>query len=145
MELRRQWSQGQMAQAGLFLAVSTLALTASFLGVVALLTGGVTGLERRLPVYVLAMAVAFVAAIVVLETEYVDGTRILKVAGGGGVATLVLVTLGGEGVAYVVQRPNQVLSSQLLFYILAAGLIGTGLGYWVINHWGDVRRRHAEL
>jgi len=56
-----------VAQAGLFVVGSTIALTASFLGIVGLLTGEVAGLATRLPFYVLATAVAFVGSIIVFE------------------------------------------------------------------------------
>jgi hypothetical protein len=135
------WSGETVVQAGLFLVVSTLALTASFLGAVALVTGSVVGLTDRLPFYALAMAIAFVAAIMVFESEFRSGTLVLRVAGLAAAATLVLVTLGGEGVAFTVQRPGTVLSSQLLVYFLAAGLIGTGLGYWGVHHWQEVARK----
>jgi len=133
-----RWDSGALARAGLFLVVSTLALTASFLGVVSVLTGGVTGGADRLPFYVLTMALAFVVAVVVFEDEFHDGRQILQLAVGAAVATFLLVTMGGEGVAFTVQHTDQVLSSQLLFYFLAAGLIGTGLGYWGLRHWEEV-------
>ncbi|MEF8812242.1 MAG: hypothetical protein V5A55_00245 [Halovenus sp.] len=48
MALRNQrWSQADVLQAGGFVIVSTLVLTASFLGIVGL----VTGLDTRLPFY----------------------------------------------------------------------------------------------
>lgn len=137
----RRWTGETMAQAGLFLVVSTLTLTAGFLGAVALVTGSVVGLTDRLPFYALAMAVAFVGAVMLLEAEVRDGGVILRLAALAAVATFVLVTLGGEGVAFTVQRPGQVVSSQLLVYFLAAGLIGTGLGYWGVHHWHEVTRK----
>lgn len=133
----RQWDRARLLQGVVLLVLSTLVLTASFLGVVALVTAGVTGLTDRLPFYVLAMAVAFVGGIVFLEDELREGRRILQASAGLALVTFLLVSLGGEGVAFTLQRPDQVLTSQLLFYLLAAGLIGSGLGYWGLNHWGD--------
>ena len=127
-----------IAQAGLFVVVTTLALTAAFLGFVALVTASVTGLEDRLPYYVLALALAFVGGIVTFEEEFRHGQRILRIAGLAAFTTFLLVGLAGEGVAYLVQRSGQLLSSQLLFYFLAAGLIGTGLAYMGLRHWDDL-------
>lgn len=131
-------NHGNVKLAGVLFMMSTLLLTASFLGVVALTTGSVIGSAVRLPFYVLTMAVAFVGAIIMFEDELHDGMQILQLAALTGAATFFLVMLGGEGVAFVVQRPGQVLSSQLLFYFLAAGLIGSGLGYWGLYHWSEV-------
>jgi nitrate/nitrite transporter NarK len=141
----RRWSRNTLARAGLFVAVSTIALTASFLGVVGLLTGRVSGLTNRLPFYVLAMAVAFVGSIVVLEEEYRRASQILQLSVIVTVVTFVLVTLGGEGVSYLVQNREEVVTSQLIFYILAAGLIGTGFCYWALQHWSELARDGTEL
>ena len=137
---REHWSGERMAQGGVLLAISTLALTASFLGVVGLVTGGVTGSTDRLPLYVLAMALVFVGSVLHLEGQLRDGERILRASAAIAAGTIVVVGLGGEGIAYVLQHPAEVLTSQLLFYFLAAGLIGTGLGYWALRHWNEISR-----
>jgi len=127
-----------LVQAGLFVAVSTLLLTACFLGFVGLVTGGVVGVENRLPYYSLALALGFVGAVLGFEREFRTGERIIRAAGLAAASTFLLVGLAGEGVAFLVQRPDAVLSSQSLFYFLAAGLIGTGLGYIGMRHWEDL-------
>lgn len=142
---RTQWSRNTLARAGLFVVASTVALTASFLGVVGLLTADVTGLNDRLPFYVLAMALAFVGAIITFEEEYREAIHILQFSALTAIAAFLLVTFGGEGVAYLVQNPEQVVASHLLFYILAAGLIGTGLGYWTLHHWSELRWRDPRI
>lgn len=126
-----------LAQAVLFVVASTLALTGSFLGVVALVTGEAAGIEGRLPFYVLALGIAFVGSVVAFEGEFVAGRDVLEAAVLTSVGAFVLVFLGGEGIAYAVAQPDRVVSSQLLFYLLSAGLIGTGVAYWGLNHWGD--------
>ena len=120
-----------------YVGVSTLFLTAMFYGIVAVITGSVTDFERRLPVYVLVAAIAFVVVVVMLEDENAPGTPIL-------VSTLVVggmaflgISLSGEGVLYAVANQSTVVSSQLFFYIIAAGLICTGIGYWAIHHWRE--------
>jgi len=141
----RRWGKATLARAGIFVAVSTVALTAAFLGVVGLLTGEVTGLTERLPFYVLVTALAFVGAIVVLEEGRNEALQVLVIAGLGGVFTFLLVTFGGEGLTFLLQNRAEVVASQLLFYILAAGLIGTGLGYWALNHWSELSRHRLRI
>jgi len=141
----RRWGKATLARAGIFVAVSTVALTAAFLGVVGLLTGEVTGLTGRLPFYVLVTALAFVGAIVLLEESRNEALQVLVIAGVGGLFTFLLVTFGGEGLTFLLQNREEVVASQLLFYILAAGLIGTGLGYWALNHWPELRRHRSRI
>jgi high-affinity Fe2+/Pb2+ permease len=73
-----------------------------------------------------------------LEAQSYDGPTIITLAGATALGTFVAVTLGGEGLVYAVRNPQQVVASQFLLYFLAAGLIGTGLGYWGINHWQEL-------
>lgn len=125
-------------QAGIFVVVSTVVLTASFLGIVGHATGRVSGVTGRIPYYILLMAVSFVVAIVAFESLI---GRASEVLGGALVVTgvaLVLVVLAGEGVVYLFQHTQAVLSSTLLIYILAAGLVGTGLCYWALQHWTEL-------
>jgi vacuolar-type H+-ATPase subunit I/STV1 len=146
MGMRNQrWSRNTLAQAGLFVVASTIALTASFLGLVGLLTGGVTGLADRLPFYVLVTAVAFVGAIVILEEEYREGARVLQLSILIAALTFVLATFGGEGASYLYQNRADVITSQLIFYILAAGLIGTGVCYWALRHRAELARASSDL
>jgi hypothetical protein len=134
-----------LARTGLFVVASTLALTASFLGLVALVTASASGLDARLPFYVLALATAFVAGIVAFEGTYRDGHRVLRAAGLAALGAFLLVGLGGEGVAYLLQERGQLVSSHLLVYFLAAGLIGTGLGYLGVRHRGERSRSRRRL
>lgn len=141
----KRWSGNTLLQAGLFVLVSTLALTTSFLGIVGLFTGDVVGWNLRLPFYVLVMALTFVGAIVAFEEEFREARVILQFAVAVGAVAFLLVTLGGEGVAYLLQNPQQVVSSQLLFYIVAAGLIAAGMGYWALNHWSELELAGPHL
>jgi len=59
--------------------------------------------------------------------------------------TLVLVTFGGEGASYLYQNREQVVTSKLIFYVLSAGLIGTGVCYWALQHRSELRRASAGL
>lgn len=133
--------RGQAVRLGLVVLASTLVLTAAFVGVLALVGGGNDGFGGRLPAYVLVMAVAFVGFVVLAEqrggSRSLDGRRVIVTAGGFALSILVTVALSGEGIVYVVRNPDGVVASEVFLYFLAAGLIGTGLGYWGLRHWRE--------
>lgn len=117
---------------------STLALSMSFFGIIALLSGDAVGLVDRLPLYVFALAATFVGALVAFEDVHADGQTILQAAGATGGANFLLVALASEGLVYALRYPAQVVSSQVFFYVVSAGMIATGLGFWVANHYDEV-------
>ncbi|AEN07274.1 hypothetical protein Halar_3701 [halophilic archaeon DL31] len=117
--------------------VSTVVLTAVFLGVLAVVTGKAPGLGGRVPVYMLLMAVAFVISVVGLIRCDVGGGVVLSAATGAGVLTFCIGLLAGEGVVFTVREPSAVFGSELVVYFLAAALIGTGLSYWTVNYWRE--------
>lgn len=127
-----------LGRAGALVGCCTLVLTASFVGLLALVSGRAFGVSTRLPLYVLGMAAAFVGSILFFEARGIDGHTILTTAAGIAFGTVVFSLLGGEGLVYALRYPSEVVASQLLFYFLAAGLIATGLGYWGVNHWEDL-------
>lgn len=115
----------------------TLLLTASFVGVLGIMTRGVSNLDTRIPWYILVAAAIFVGTIVLLEREQVEGSRIITTAF---VITLFATTVlasAVEGVTFAFDNPSTVFGSHLVLYFLAAGLVGTGLGYWAVNHWRE--------
>lgn len=142
---QRAFDPQTAARAGAFVVVSTVALTASFLGIVGLFTGRVGGLSARLPYYVLLMAVCFVVTIIAFESVLRQAQQILLGAVGATALALVFVVLGGEGVIYLLQHTEQVVTSHLLFYIMSAGLIGTGLCYWALQHWSELAETASRL
>ena len=144
MARRRRFDAESLGRAGALVAGCTLVLTASFLGLVALVSGEAVGLSDRLPVYVLGMATAFVGSVLVAETRGLDGRGVIGAAGATALGTFVVLTLGGEGVLHAVRNPEALLTSQLLFYFLAAGMIATGFGYWAINHWQELSIRSRK-
>lgn len=133
------------ARAGGVVVASTVLLTASFVGVVAFLTGETAGVGGRLPFYVLAMAVAFAGTIFALDDANADGGRVITATGGVAVASFVLVTLGVEGVVFAVRYPGRVLASNLVVYFAAAGLICTGLAFWALRHWREFAERERGV
>lgn len=125
----------------------TLVLTAVFLGVRSLVTGGTPGVAQRLPYYALVLGLVFAGGVVAFDGEVADPFESLRLAAGLAAGTLVVVALAGEGVAYAVVYSGRLLASQVLFYLVGAGLVGTGFGYWLVRNWRDVldTRRKARL
>lgn len=134
----RGFGRTDVARAGALVTSCTIILTASFVGLVALLSGRAPGVSVRLPLYVLGLAAAFVAAILALENRGHDGWTVLHLAATISVYGFILAVLGGEGVMFIVRHPGELVASQLLFYFLAAGMIATGFGYWGIHHYGEL-------
>jgi hypothetical protein len=135
-----EWLQEYAGRALGPIVASTVVLTAAFLGALALLTGTVEGFEDRFPYYVVLMAVGFVAALFVLERPRIEGSQVLMATIGVTVTVFVVVTLAGEGVAYAIASPRAVFQPDIILYLLAAGLIGSGLAYWTISHWREFTR-----
>lgn len=119
-------------------AVATLFLTASFVGLLALLNGDLRGSSSRIAWYLTIAAVAFVGVIILLETQDAAGTSIITTAAIVAVIVFVLVSLGVEGFLYAVRNPAAVFVSQTILYFFAAALIGSGVGYWALRHWREV-------
>ncbi len=124
-------------RAGLVIAGSTFALTAAFVGVVALLNGAAADLTNRFPFYVLAGAVVFVGSLLLLDHEDVEGRTVIVATVVLGVTALVVVGLGVEGILYAYTDTSEVFGDRLVVYFVAAGLICTGLTYWGLNHWRE--------
>lgn len=118
------------------IAGSTLLVTSSLVGILALTEGLVGGLGGRIPYYVLAAAVVFVGLLVALELEFDDGARIITTSVVVAVVALVAISLSIEGLLFGLQYPDR-LFSNLLPYFLAAGLISTGLIIWALRHWRE--------
>ncbi|MFB6354100.1 MAG: hypothetical protein ABEJ92_08450 [Halobacteriales archaeon] len=126
-----------LARAGGLVAVSTAVVTAAFVGLVALATGGADRMASRLPVYVLVMAVVFVAFVFLIDARGSDGRTVIVSSVGVALFGFVLVLLSGEGVVFLVSHPGELLASQLLVYLVSAGLVCTGLAYWGLRHWRE--------
>ena len=133
-------SRVELTRLGGVILGSTLVLTTTFIGIIGLLSGGSPDAGTRLPVYVLAMALGFVGVVVVSEQQYgarADGRSVIASASIMALLVFLVVTLSGEGVIFAIQNPEEVVLTELFLYVVAAGLIGTGLGYWGLNHWRE--------
>lgn len=117
---------------------STLGLTMAFFGIVALVTGNAGGALGRLPLYVLGMAATFVGALVVLEELHAEAGTILVAAAVLSAANFLLLSLAAEGLVFALRHPSAVVSSHQFVYVLSAGMIATGLGFWLARHRGEV-------
>ncbi|MFB6136777.1 MAG: hypothetical protein ABEJ42_00350 [Halobacteriaceae archaeon] len=130
-------SSGVLYRVAAVMGVCTVVLTAAFVGVFGLVTGHVTGAADRLPYYVVVLGLTFVATILVLEHHGSDGRTVFASAVVVAAATFGAVALAVEGVLVAVANPDLVVASRLVFYVFAAGMIATGLGYWGIRHWRE--------
>ena len=127
-----------LVQAGPLICATTLALTAAFLGIVGIASGNAGGLVGRLPLYVLAGSVGFVAALLAAEHSQYYGREALVTAAAVGIVGFVMIGLGTEGVIYGLTYPEAVVASHLSAYLLSAAMITSGLGYWTVRNWRDV-------
>ena len=129
-----------LLRTSLLVAAFTVILTTNFIGSMALLTDQAPGAAGRLPYYVLLAAFTFVATIMILEESRYDGRSVLTASVTAAILGFVLISLGGEGIIFVVRNPGDILISELLIYFITAAAIGTGLGYWVLRHWREFAR-----
>lgn len=129
-----------LVRAGPLICATTLALTAAFLGIVGIVSGAAAGIVGRLPLYVLAGSVGFVAALLAAEHSQYYGREALVSATAVGVVGFVMIGLGTEGVVYGLTHPDAVVASHLSVYLLSAAMIASGVGYWSVRNWRDVTR-----
>jgi hypothetical protein len=119
-------------------------LTAVFLGGVALVAGRAAGFVARLPLYVLASAVAFIAVLLVADHARTHGTAILARAAGVALVGFATVSLGTEGVVDALRYTDTVVYSHLFVYLLSAAVVVVGVGYWAARNYRDVRSLAAS-
>lgn len=124
---------------------STLLLTASFIGVLAFLSGEPIATSNRVPWYFVVAAAVFVATIILLEEGGADGATIIVSALLFSALGFVSIALAVEGVLFAWEFPERVFVSQLVLYFFSAGLIGTGIGYWALNHWREFSQSSGAL
>jgi hypothetical protein len=131
------YEPGFLARTAGVVAASTLLLTLAFLGLAAFARGSIAGLEDRIPFYALLMAGVFVVAVLALDDRSADGRVTLASTIGLAVLAFLLALFAGEGLLNVVRNPETILASKLLAYLLAAGLMCTGFGFWLLRHWRE--------
>jgi len=126
-----------VARTAALAGASTIVITASFIGVLALLEGEFSSLGGRIPWYLVATSLIFLATIFLLEEHGADGVEIIAITAVVTVLSFLLIVLAVEGVNYARTHPDDVFVDQLVLYFLAAGMFGTGIGYWGIKHWRE--------
>lgn len=126
-----------LPRAAALVAVSTAIVTAAFIGLVALATGEAAEVTSRLPFYVLVMAIVFVVFVFLIDSRGSDGQTVIISSIGVAMLGFLIVLLSGEGLAFLVRRPDELLASQLIIYLVSAGLVCTGLAYWGLRHWRE--------
>ncbi|MDZ5811759.1 hypothetical protein U4E84_10450 [Halorubrum sp. AD140] len=132
-----EWRERYFIRTGVLAGLSTVIMTASFIGILAVIENQVSGLESRAPWYLVFAAFAFTVTVVFLERNDVVGRVIIGTALALGIVSFLLSMLTVEGLFYTIRNPEDVFVSRLVLYFLAAGLVGTGFGYWAINHWRE--------
>lgn len=121
----------------LLIAVSTVFLTASFIGIVSFLSGDIGNVRSRLPWYLVVGGLAFVSSIVLLEAQGSDGRTIIVTSLTSMVTLFILTVLAFEGVLFALDEPQLVFNTQLILYFFSAALVGVGIGYWGLLHWRE--------
>lgn len=124
-------------------AVSTMVITASFVGVLAVVEGGFSALGDRIPWYLVGTSLIFLGLIFVLEEQGVDGREIIAITSVVSALSFVVIALSVEGIVFAVENPEDVLTSRTVLYFLAAGMFGTGIGFWGIKHWREFTEQRA--
>lgn len=135
---------GFYTRVSIAISACTLVLTASFLGLLAIISGKIDGVQSRIPWYLLLGALVFVATIVILENYGADGREIIVTSTVSGLTGLVVGFLAVEGLFFTYRFPEEVFVSRLVVYFLAAGLIGTGVAYWSLRHWREFTGRRGS-
>lgn len=131
-------------RAAALVIASSVLLTAALIGVIAVVSVGVEGFVGRVPFYFLAAAIVFVSLVIGFEEQEFDGrTILLSTAGLSGILGI-LIALVFEGLVYTLHYPAAVLTSRLLLYLLAVGVVCTGLVYWGLRHWREFLPNHSE-
>ena len=132
-----EWRERYFVRTGALAGASTIVLTASFIGLLAFIEGDLSGIASRAPWYLVFAALTFTATVVFLERNDVVGRVIIGTALALAIVSFTISMLMVEGLIYTFRNPEEVFVSQLVLYFLAAGLVGTGFGYWAIKHWRE--------
>lgn len=126
------------------IAISTVFLTASFIGIVSFLSGDIENVSTRLPWYLVIGGLSFVGSIILLEAQGADGRTIIVTAILVMATMFVLTVLAFEGILFTLEQPQLVFNTQLILYFLSAALVGVGIGYWGFRHWREFTGQRGQ-
>lgn len=121
----------------LLISISTVFLTASFIGIVSFMSGDINNVNTRLPWYLVIGGLSFVGSIILLEAQGSDGRTIIVTSFTIMVMMFILTVLAIEGILFTLEQPELVFNSQLILYFFSAALVGVGIGYWGLKHWRE--------
>lgn len=137
--MRRSWPDGEtVLTIGGLIVGSTAILTAAFVGILGLVTGDVADIGARLPFYAVLGGLLFVGSVIALTRAGSPAHTVVIGSTGITFVGFTFILLDGEGVLYAFENPDTVFSSQLVWYLCTAGLIATGLAYWLVNYWREL-------
>jgi hypothetical protein len=133
----RRRGDGFLLRVGVLIVIATVFLTASFVGVVGFISGDIRGFGGRVPWYIVAAAVTFVASVVLLEEQGAAGRPIMITAAFFTMLIFIVALLGTEGLIHILTNPELIVASDVILYFLSAALFAVGVGYWAFNHWRE--------
>lgn len=134
-----------LTRAVILVIVSTFILTSTFVGILAVASGDLQGTNSRIPFYAVVTGVAFVGTMILIEMQDpAHGRRALFTATSISIVTFIFTLFTVEGILFSIQDPERVFVSQLVYYLLTAGLIATGFGYWALNHWREIINQDSD-
>jgi hypothetical protein len=133
----RRRGDGFLLRVGVLIVIATVFLTASFVGVVGFISGDIRGFGGRVPWYIVAAAVTFVASVVLLEEQGAAGRPIMITAAFFTMLIFAVALLGTEGLIHILTNPELIVASDVILYFLSAALFAVGVGYWAFNHWRE--------
>ena len=116
---------------------SSLAISVAFIGLLALVTGRAPNIGSRFPFYAVVLSLSFTAIVFALERYVSEGGKILLSAVVFSVTATIVFALDVEGLLFAIKYPNELVASQLILYLFAAGGLSTGLVYWGVHHWRE--------
>lgn len=136
--------RGFILRAVLLIGISTIVVTSSFVGMWSIVAGESGTIGQRLPFYLIVMGIVFVVTIVLLEEQPANPRIIIVTAVVVSFLGFLGIGLSVEGILFAITNPDRVFVSQLVYYFIAAGLMGTGIGYWGIKHWRELARKPTD-
>lgn len=114
---------------------SALVVAAALIvGVASFVGGANAGFPERLPVYVLAGAVAFLGALLSMRSSPQEGTAVLRRATAVGCVGFAGVGLGTEAAIYGLIH----IAPALALYLASVLAVVCGVIYWSVRNWRAV-------
>ena len=130
----RRRGDGFLLRVGVLIVIATVFLTASFVGVVGFISGDIRGFGGRVPWYIVAAAVTFVASVVLLEEQGAAGRPIMITAAFFTMPIFIVALLGTQGPIHILTNPAPIFAPDVPLYSLSAVLFHEGVAYRAFTH-----------